>query len=92
MDTVEERAGGKALVRKATAADVPQIVRTLTRAFHDDPVMSFIFPEDGKRPACLDGDGARVVTLRAAAGQDGRADRKRAQPARREDEWSPRVN
>jgi len=54
MDTVEERAGGKALVRKATAADVPQIVRTLTRAFHDDPVMSFIFPEDGKRPAILE--------------------------------------
>jgi ribosomal protein S18 acetylase RimI-like enzyme len=52
MDAAEERVG-EALVRKATGADATAIVRTLTRAFHDDPVMSFIFPDAGKRPAIL---------------------------------------
>jgi ribosomal protein S18 acetylase RimI-like enzyme len=53
MGAIEERVGG-ATVRKATGADVPAIVRTLTRAFHDDPVMSFIFPDASKRPAILE--------------------------------------
>jgi ribosomal protein S18 acetylase RimI-like enzyme len=32
-------------VRKATAADVPEIAEALARAFADDPVMTFVIPE-----------------------------------------------
>jgi predicted N-acetyltransferase YhbS len=31
-------------VRKATAADIPEVAEALTRSFADDPVMSFVIP------------------------------------------------
>jgi GNAT superfamily N-acetyltransferase len=54
MDAIEEPAVRRARVRKAIEADVSVVVRTLTRAFHDDPVMSYIFPDARKRPAILE--------------------------------------
>src|SRR5437879_487372 len=53
MDAAEQQPKRPVEVRKATPADVGAMVRTLTRAFHDDPVMSFIFPDDRRRPAIL---------------------------------------
>jgi GNAT superfamily N-acetyltransferase len=35
--------------RKATRDDVPGIVESLARAFYDDPVFRWLFPDDGKR-------------------------------------------
>jgi GNAT superfamily N-acetyltransferase len=37
------------IVRKATAADVDALARTLARAFQDDPVISWMIPDDEKR-------------------------------------------
>jgi ribosomal protein S18 acetylase RimI-like enzyme len=37
-------------VRKATPADIPALAGALSRAFHDDPVMEWLFPNPGKRP------------------------------------------
>src|SRR3954447_421594 len=37
-------------VRKATPADIPALAGALSRAFHDDPVMEWLFPDPGKRP------------------------------------------
>jgi ribosomal protein S18 acetylase RimI-like enzyme len=54
MDAIEEPAARPARVRKATEADLSVVVKTLTRAFHNDPVMSYIFPDEGKRPAILE--------------------------------------
>jgi GNAT superfamily N-acetyltransferase len=34
-------------MRPATRADRPQVVRTLTRAFADDPLLRWFFPDDG---------------------------------------------
>jgi ribosomal protein S18 acetylase RimI-like enzyme len=34
------------LVREARAAEAAAVARTLTRAFHDDPVQRFLFPDD----------------------------------------------
>lgn len=36
-------------VRKATASDVPAMARALALAFDDDPVMSWFFPDAGRR-------------------------------------------
>ena len=36
-------------VRKARAADVPRMVAALARAFHDDPVFRWLFPDTDKR-------------------------------------------
>jgi GNAT superfamily N-acetyltransferase len=43
--------GARPDVRRATAADRPRLATALARAFHDDPVMSWFFPEDDKREA-----------------------------------------
>jgi len=37
-------------VRKATPADIPALAGALSRAFHDDPVMEWLFPDPGRRP------------------------------------------
>lgn len=37
--------------RHATRADKPALADTLARAFHDDPVMSWFFPDAGRRLA-----------------------------------------
>jgi len=37
-------------VRKATTADVPALARSLARAFDDDPVMGWLFPDPRRRP------------------------------------------
>jgi GNAT superfamily N-acetyltransferase len=37
--------------RLATAADAPAIATTLSGAFHADPLWSWAFPDDGRRPA-----------------------------------------
>jgi ribosomal protein S18 acetylase RimI-like enzyme len=37
-------------VRKATTADLPVLAGALSRAFDDDPVMEWLFPDPGKRP------------------------------------------
>jgi ribosomal protein S18 acetylase RimI-like enzyme len=37
-------------VRKATAEDLPALTRALSRAFHDDPVMEWLFPDPRRRP------------------------------------------
>jgi ribosomal protein S18 acetylase RimI-like enzyme len=36
-------------VRKVNEAEVPRLVEALARAFHDDPMMSWIFPDDEQR-------------------------------------------
>jgi GNAT superfamily N-acetyltransferase len=41
----------EAKVRKATAADVKPISEALARAFHDDPVLRWLFPDDATAPA-----------------------------------------
>jgi ribosomal protein S18 acetylase RimI-like enzyme len=37
-------------VRKATTTDVPALTGALSRAFDDDPVMEWLFPDPRKRP------------------------------------------
>ena len=37
-------------VREATEADVPAIADAMARAFHDDPVMSWVFQDERMRP------------------------------------------
>lgn len=39
--------------RPAAAADVPGIARVLADAFHDDPLMSWIIPDESARPGAL---------------------------------------
>jgi GNAT superfamily N-acetyltransferase len=41
-------------VRRAEEADAPAIARLLARAFFDDPVAAFLFPDRRGRPAMLD--------------------------------------
>ncbi len=41
-------------IRKLAAEDVPRIARALSRAFEDDPVMSWIFRDDSERLATLE--------------------------------------
>ncbi|MHB1486764.1 MAG: GNAT family N-acetyltransferase [Acidimicrobiales bacterium] len=38
------------LVRKASKADVPTMAKSLARAFFDDPVMTWLFPNESTRP------------------------------------------
>src|SRR5512139_3514776 len=37
-------------VRKATPEDVSALARSLAQAFHDDPVMEWLFPHSRRRP------------------------------------------
>lgn len=37
-------------VREATAADIPAIARTMARAFHEDPVVRWVFQDEASRP------------------------------------------
>jgi ribosomal protein S18 acetylase RimI-like enzyme len=39
-------------IRKATAADIPTIARTASRAFADDPVMRWLIPDDDEYDSC----------------------------------------
>ncbi|MHA6793939.1 GNAT family N-acetyltransferase [Pseudonocardia bannensis] len=41
--------GIEASVRTAAAADVPGLSRMLARAFHDDPVITWLFPDEAAR-------------------------------------------
>jgi GNAT superfamily N-acetyltransferase len=41
--------GPGAVIRKATADDVPRIARALARAFYDDPVFNWLIPDDSER-------------------------------------------
>src|SRR5438128_4456350 len=47
-------APAEASVRKATTQDRPLVVRTLARAFYDDPVMTWLFPWDNRRLQILE--------------------------------------
>jgi ribosomal protein S18 acetylase RimI-like enzyme len=38
-----------AVIRKATADDVPRLARALARAFYDDPVFNWLVPDDSER-------------------------------------------
>jgi ribosomal protein S18 acetylase RimI-like enzyme len=40
-------------LRKATPADVPALAGVLSRAFDDDPVMAWLFPDPRRRPRWL---------------------------------------
>jgi ribosomal protein S18 acetylase RimI-like enzyme len=53
MATEPEARAPAAEVRKATSQDRPVVVATLARAFHDDPVMKWLFPWDDRRPQIL---------------------------------------
>src|SRR6266566_9309300 len=39
-----------AAIRRAGEADATDLSRMLSRAFHDDPVMAWLFPDDARRP------------------------------------------
>jgi GNAT superfamily N-acetyltransferase len=41
--------GPVAVVRKATADDVPRLAQALARAFYEDPVFEWLFPDDAER-------------------------------------------
>ena len=68
MSALEERAGAPAPhIRKAGRSDVPAMIEALAAAFQDDPIMRWLFPDDGRRPAILRtffGLSARKVYLR----------------------------
>ena len=53
MATEPETRAPAGEVRKATSQDRPAVVATLTRAFHEDPVMKWLFPWDDRRPEIL---------------------------------------
>jgi hypothetical protein len=40
-------------IRKATLADAPRLAQTLASAFQDDPVITWIFPDQQRRRAVL---------------------------------------
>jgi ribosomal protein S18 acetylase RimI-like enzyme len=50
--------------RHALAADVPDLAAVLSRSFHDDPLMTFLFPDQATR----DADLHVLFTLAASAG------------------------
>jgi ribosomal protein S18 acetylase RimI-like enzyme len=37
-------------VRKATPADIPAMAGMLARAFHEDPIVNWVFEDEGRRP------------------------------------------
>jgi ribosomal protein S18 acetylase RimI-like enzyme len=37
-------------IREATAADIPAIARSMARAFHDDPIVAWVFEDEATRP------------------------------------------
>jgi ribosomal protein S18 acetylase RimI-like enzyme len=37
-------------VRKATPQDIPAMSEMLARAFHEDPIVNWVFEDEGKRP------------------------------------------
>jgi hypothetical protein len=41
------------LVRKATLADAPRLAQALASAFQDDPVITWVFPDEQRRRAVL---------------------------------------
>ena len=50
------RAAGEAQsVRRATDADTPRLLEALARAFYDDPVLSWFFPDDDRRLGQIEG-------------------------------------
>jgi ribosomal protein S18 acetylase RimI-like enzyme len=49
-----ESGGAATGVRRAGAADLPTLIRMLTRAFHEDPVARWGCPDDGLRPWMLE--------------------------------------
>ena len=61
-------------IRKAHAHELPLVARTLARAFLDDPVFRWAYPDDDRRRAVLPGvieriggNGTRIVNLNIAA-------------------------
>lgn len=65
------------LIRTATMRDVPGIARSLSRAFHDDPLMEWLFPDDATRMART----ARMCAIIAGFGYVPRNGGKVAQAA-----------
>ena len=55
-------------VRPARRADVPALGRVLARAFHDDPVMTWMQPDAGRRAAALPGFFAALTRHHFLAG------------------------
>lgn len=43
--------GPARVVRKASADEVPRLARAFARAFHEDPVIDWIIPDDSERPS-----------------------------------------
>jgi GNAT superfamily N-acetyltransferase len=37
-------------LRKATERDIPAMAATLSRAFHEDPIVAWVFEDEGSRP------------------------------------------
>jgi ribosomal protein S18 acetylase RimI-like enzyme len=54
MVSVAEAAQEAASVRKASHADVPAIARALARAFHEDPVFTWVLHADPRRAPMLE--------------------------------------
>jgi GNAT superfamily N-acetyltransferase len=55
-------------VRKATAADVDAVAQTLAAAFHDDPVISWCYPDQERRRAILPRVFRLIIDATFAAG------------------------
>src|SRR5206468_9257525 len=53
MATEPEARAPAAEIRKATTQDRPELAAMLARAFDDDPVWSWLFPWDDRRPQIL---------------------------------------
>jgi GNAT superfamily N-acetyltransferase len=53
--TIADAAREAESVRPATKADRPAIITALARAFYDDPVMSWLWPDDSRRVRRLEG-------------------------------------
>jgi ribosomal protein S18 acetylase RimI-like enzyme len=54
MATEPEARAPAAEIRKATSRDRPELAAMLARAFDDDPVWSWLFPWDDRRPQILE--------------------------------------
>jgi GNAT superfamily N-acetyltransferase len=57
-------------VRAATAGDLPRLAEVLTRAFAEDPVTAWCFPNDSDRLARLGAFYAEIFLPRMALGRD----------------------